>query len=110
MLLMIRVILIVLIAIIGSTVWAGSIGVKVTIKLPDEQQTTRLYNFTTKSYEMIRVPGNLSRDQCLDYMPYVGGDAVKLLDQHIAKGHSPYRALILVHLAIRSALHKKSEV
>ncbi|AOE49457.1 hypothetical protein [Kangiella sediminilitoris] len=91
------------------TVQSQSLDVNVTITLPQEQQSARLYNFQSREFDRVLSPANLTRDECLAYLPPMKGQAVKLLDLFIAKGKSPYRALTLVHFKIRHARKSNSE-
>jgi len=91
-----------------SASYGGSANVSVTISLsPQEQEVVRLYNFDMKSYQMVRSPFELTRQECLEYLPSQYPSAASLLDLHISKGRSPYRALTLVHFAIKANLSNK---
>ncbi|WP_223671178.1 hypothetical protein [Kangiella shandongensis] len=91
-----------------SSVYSQSLDVNVTIKLPQEHQSVRLYNFESSQYDSVTSPSTLTREQCLKYLPDMNGQAVRLLDVFIAKGKSPYRALTLVHFKIRHAISQQN--
>lgn len=98
-----------LILVVGvSSVYPQSADVSVTIKLPQEHQSVRLYNFESNQYDSVASPNTMTREQCLQYLPNMNGQAVQLLDVFIAKGKSPYRALTLVHFKIRHAVSQQN--
>ncbi|GAA4356788.1 hypothetical protein [Kangiella marina] len=86
----------------SASTYGASATVKVTIKIPQAPEATRLYNFKQKSYEIIRSPANLSREEILNYLPQQNPKVTEILDLHIAKGRTPYRALTFVYLYLKN--------
>ena len=91
--------------VLSAPSFSGSANVKVTIKIPNVEQSTqavRLYNYQLNRYQIIRNPFELTREQCLNYLPSDNQAVVKILDLHISKGRKPYKALVFTHLALRA--------
>lgn len=91
--------------VLSAPSFSGSANVKVTIKIPNAEQSTqavRLYNYQLNRYQIIRNPFELTREQCLNYLPSDNQPVVKILDLHISKGRKPYKALVFTHLALRA--------
>ena len=91
------------------SVQGASTNVRVTINFPSIDKPARLYNFQVKQYEMIRDPGSLSRDDCLEYLPSTHPKIIAALDHHIDNGQPPFRALVFTLLALNSHLQKQAK-
>ena len=94
-----------LLLLISAQAIAGSAEVNVTINIPQENQATRLYNFEIDRYQIIRHPHQLTREECLDYLPSSSNPKlIKVMDKHIKRGLSPYRALVLTQFSLKNYL------
>lgn len=93
-----------LVSVFSAPNFAGSAEVNVTIRFANTEKVSavRLYNFHLKRYQIIRNPLELTREDCLAYLPKVSSQVIKVFDLHISKGRTPYRALVFTQMALRN--------